>query len=77
MGASRVLVWDERYLTPCGQRLVGNPTLPLPPRLPQRFYSQPEKRPLQTDLDDSKFANQVGIKHFDIDYYLDVLVRKT
>jgi len=36
-----------------------------------------EKRPLQTDLDDSKFANQVGIKHFDIDYYLDVLVRKT
>ena len=35
-----------------------------------------EKRPLLIDLDDSKFINMTGIKHFDIDYYLKIIDRK-
>ena len=34
-----------------------------------------EKRPLLIDLDDSKLSGLVGTKHFDIEYYLDVIDR--
>ena len=36
-----------------------------------------EKRPLLIDLDDSKFSGMTEIKHFDIDYYLKIIDRKS
>ena len=36
-----------------------------------------EKRPLLVDLDDSKFSSMAGIKHRDINHYLEVIDTKS
>ena len=36
-----------------------------------------ERRPLLTDLDDSKFNNLFRTEHFDIDYYLKIIDKKS